>query len=1100
MLMVTKRNKRQRIKGAGVKPLWLMSALAVFIFLSACNSSNSVTTMHRADKNPEFSVSLQPSEENTSLEQMAALSEIQLTNSPGREYIEVVASLAREVPISADFTCELLYEGEGWTPVSFEVGDAWGSKENVISLAIFDEPGRIYVGVSYIPPYRNQNPKAGKLFTVGFSQSTNTKAKVVSAPPRDEVNHIYKTEVTIDDSSLDSDGKLTLIWKEKNQGDYNRDGAVSIADVAPLARYWGFTNEDSLEIMEVVDGDGTGIIDIRDIVPIARNFFSRIEGYQIWRNGLPPEDYLPNLDNPSDTEISASRPDYQSAPPGRLEYRYTDSPPNRDPGLFYIIYAYAGGQRGARSDEIYPFGEPSVPDTTPPQWQDGEGITSAIPGDGEVYISWAQAVDEQSPPVSYLLYWSEASVGIDWGTPQRTVPQGSTSSLVTGLNNGTEYEFAVLAQDSANPPNVTTNRNTLLATPTAGGPDLIPPWWDGPEGIQTATPGDRQVTIDWTTAIDDDSPPVTYLIYYAPVSSGIDWVTPQLTVPEGQTTETITGLTNEVEYAFAVRAQDSADPPNVTLNFNYLTSIPRAGGPDETPPEWQGAPGIQSAVPGDGEVIISWTEAVDANSPPVTYLIYYAESSTGINWTTPQDTAPQGTRTKVVSGLTNGVEYEFAVQAQDNASPPNVTTNRNTLTATPASTPPNPYPFGEPPLGLSIIPDATVNDTAIVVDYEGNPAIVSVNKEEGVGGLWLHYFDEGTANWVNLPVAPGPARFYHPDILLLNGQIYVSSFDESTGKVMLFIGDSSGTSWTSEVVSDPTVSYPVCYASEMDYSMVLGEIGIMAVLSMENPPGNPDAPPNEELYYFSRPIGGNNWERTLVDNERPSISFASFKFNQETELPGIGYARGRIKYEINEAVLETRVAYAERTAEGSWIKADLPLTKYSEMVGFDFNTETSEPMIVFSNSRTIPEFGDAPITDAASYERALGNWYFSTVETGYYEVQDFTIILHYFGLDSQVDFAEAGNGVYAYVALELQYDAQSEEYLILTNINLSQRAGGWTTPYPVTDNETGASAISLAYNPDKTQISFVAIGVHDNPLAFSRRNDYVAGSLAYYSE
>ena len=49
------------------------------------------------------------------------------------------------------------------------------------------------------------------------------------------------------------------------------------------------------------------------------------------------------------------------------------------------------------------------------------------------------------------------------------------------------------------------------------------PTWDiAGEGIHTANPGDMLVSIEWYEATDAESPPVTYLVYYAPSTSGID--------------------------------------------------------------------------------------------------------------------------------------------------------------------------------------------------------------------------------------------------------------------------------------------------------------------------------------------------------------------------------------------------------------------------------------------------------------------------------------------------------------------------------------------------------------------------------------------------
>ncbi len=105
------------------------------------------------------------------------------------------------------------------------------------------------------------------------------------------------------------------------------------------------------------------------------------------------------------------------------------------------------------------------PDTTPPVWQQGDGIKSVAPDDSYVAITWYAAIDAASNPVSYLVYYVTDDQDFDWNSPNDVFPSGVTSTNVTGLTNDQRYKFAVRAQDSAEPPNMTTNVNFLYATP-----------------------------------------------------------------------------------------------------------------------------------------------------------------------------------------------------------------------------------------------------------------------------------------------------------------------------------------------------------------------------------------------------------------------------------------------------------------------------------------------------------------------------------------------------------------------------------------------------------------------------------------------------------
>lgn len=903
----------------------------------------------------------------------------------------VTAVLAQPtLPLGADLYAQLHFDARRWHPVDFTVGDAWGSEQPVVSLAVFEAGSPLPIGISLVKPYRDESVPTGELFSVRFAPGGENASKVSARAPG-PANALAASEVHMSVDEL----TVTFDWLEKNRGDYNRDSTVAISDITPLAAHFNESVEDSPG-NEVIDGNLDDALTIADITPIAANFGSSIAGYRLWRSDKSAGQFLPNWDDPDHPEVSATRPDPDTSPPGRLPYTYTDTAP--DDAVFYRLYAYGDGEAGAASEDLYPFGGGPT-DTTPPEWESDIGIVSlekVTTPQVQLRFTFGKATDADTPPVAYRVYWQEGSI-LDWATSQ---------------------------------------------------------------------------TRDFTEFSPEEPLP------YARALTASD------------------GIQAENDYAVGVRAFDSASRPNFTTNANYLTTA--AGPVDTTPPEWVLEEGITSATPGDGQVSITWGEATDADSPPVAYLIYYAESAAGVDWEAPaqREVTPPATGT-TITNLTNSVEYEFGVRARDSAPMPNVTDNTNTLAAMPEHIE-SPYPFGMPP-GLSILAGVEANDTAIETDCAGNPAIVSVNK--GDGGLWLHYYDGDGEQWVSLEVAPGPSRLYHPDVLLVDDEILVSAFDSATGELRLFRGNSDATEWTSEVVNQEQ-QYTVCYASEMDYSPICDEIGMVAVFSMEEPPGDPDNPPNEELHYFHKSLSSEDFEHELIDDSEPSISFASLKFNPDSGSPGVAYARGRIKYSIAEVVIETKLAYAEYDPVSGWDKFALPQDRFTEAMDFDFERTTNEPVIVFSDSVEVetPGGGTSPITDAASYERAAGNWYPVTVKKGKVRLDGLNLVFDFYGLDSQVSFTDSGDGVYAFIHAQPTFDASTSTWLILTEVQESLREMGWTTPVPITDPDTGASAISLAFDGQRTQISFVAIGPQTDLLVFAVRNDYVSGSLAYYRD
>ncbi len=976
---------------------FVVLAIPMVIFTSliliACGKSSDISSPNRVTVGSElqaFSVEMISAQSGVELAERSYAIGVEKSASDGQVVIAV--NVIEGKSLEPDLNARVLYP-RGWKPISFHVGEAWGGEEKTVSLAVMDLEGFVPVAVSYVNPYRELRPTQGSLFTMTFAQGRRETRKAVSIPPSDSTNHISRNEITVDTSDL-VNGNLTFVWKEKNKGDYNRDGTVSISDVTPVAEFWGYRSDDNPAVMEVVDGDGNGLISISDITPIAENFFSRIQGYRVWRLGMAPEGYLPNVDNPSDSEVSASRPDFETAPPGRLTYTYTDTPPNQDENTFYRLYAYADGEVGARSDDIYPF-RPVGEDVTPPDWQGPAGIQSASPGNGKVQISWTPAIDADSPPVTYLLFWNESSQAINWDSPQQEVAEGTTSYLVEGLTNDVEYVFGVRARDSANPANSTTNTNTLTATPSAGAPDTIPPVWQGPDGIQTAIAGDGQVTISWTSAVDEDSPPVTYSIYYAP-------------------------------------------------------------------------------------------------------------SATGIDWGSPQDTAPEGTTNRVITGLTNGTEYVFAVRARDNASPnPNSTTNTNFLTATPEATQPSPYPFGTPPTGMSVIPGWKCTDTAVAVDSEEDPVIVSTNSKGGTG-LNLHYYDDDTATWLSFPIVETGA-FYHPAVKLIVrdgiGAIYVAAFDEGSGAVMLYVGDANGQSWNSfELIS----GYAEAFSLDMD-NIASYALGIVVSLNRVGERGA-----NDEVWFIEKFFEEFGFEKVLIDDSQED-AICSFSYLPSVE-PVVILGRGTLDFE--SGISDAKLAYAKRESYETWTVHDLPGNIQVEGIDTAVDPVTRDVFVAFTHRIEVLLEPPPPYEPQVvpAYQAGVGMlkenlWTFETPQEWSWFLEGDVIHLLWAGADPQVAFTPLGTALFTWVQIDAAAPIEDEfSVQFFTNLQasyypFSQTPGEmWAPGYDLTEPSSGASADSLAFSTNHTQVSFTKIPVLDYFSAPRTRNDFPEGDLAFYKE
>lgn len=192
---------------------------------------------------------------------------------------------------------------------------------------------------------------------------------------------------------------------------------------------------------------------------------------------------------------------------------------------------------------------------------------------------------------------------------------------------------------------VTSTLEYVPFTPT----ELDPPEWEGEVGIKSLDTKYFDVAIEWYPAVDAESPPVTYLIYYAENSAGINWDNPQLTVPAGFTSTTFGIDENTVFRDYAVRAQDAQG--NITANTNFLSgSIPW----EYTLPIFDWVPGDKMVMTWDDPAMDSyfwligphWLEGTQEDPWELEGLVEFSELSgnSGVEevWAKLLGTAPQG--------------------------------------------------------------------------------------------------------------------------------------------------------------------------------------------------------------------------------------------------------------------------------------------------------------------------------------------------------------------------------------------------------------------------------------------------------------------------
>jgi large repetitive protein len=364
----------------------------------------------------------------------------------------------------------------------------------------------------------------------------------------------------------------------------------------------------------------------------------------------------------------------------------------------------------------YAVSAPVTPVTVPAA-PGGLALTVA---DARVDLAWSPpATDGGSPVTGYAVEYRVAGVGSWTGWPTTGT---ATTASITGLVNGTTYEFRVAAANAV-------GTGAFVLSPNA-----IPVTLPGVPGDVTVTVRDGAIGLAWTAPADGGSPILRYAVEYRPAGDPAwsSWPT------DGTATATVVeGLANGGSYGFRVAA--------VTAVGTGAPSDPVAGIPAAVPDE----PRDLQVQIGDGSVALSWTTpAHDGGDAVTAYAVATRPAGTGA-WDV--RTIGGTATTTTVTGLTNGAPYEFRIAAVNGRG---TGPYGETVTATPATVP-------DAPLGLEAVSaDGRVVLAWTAPDDGGSP----------VTGYGIRYRAEGDADW-----SAGPSAITEPSATvdgLVNGTPY----------------------------------------------------------------------------------------------------------------------------------------------------------------------------------------------------------------------------------------------------------------------------------------------------------------------------------------
>ena len=278
----------------------------------------------------------------------------------------------------------------------------------------------------------------------------------------------------------------------------------------------------------------------------------------------------------------------------------TPNPASLSNGTSYFVKVRARNFKGA--------GPASAASTATPQAQTAPGnvrslgATAHASTSGQVALSWtAPASDGGSDITGYQYAYLVGTTNSGW-LPSSTpyLAADAVSVTITGLTSyGILHTFWVRAINA-----VGNGQSTSSVTATPGGPPVAPT-------SLSADASEGQVSLSWT-APGNERGAITGYQYR--VDAGT-WTSTGQTAPN----VVITGLTNDTEYSFRVRAVNAYGNG---AQSSQVTATPRAG---TIPGQVTGL----SAEIGDQEVTLSWT-APDDGGAAITGYQY--SSSNGSTW------------------------------------------------------------------------------------------------------------------------------------------------------------------------------------------------------------------------------------------------------------------------------------------------------------------------------------------------------------------------------------------------------------------------------------------------------------------------------------
>jgi len=290
-----------------------------------------------------------------------------------------------------------------------------------------------------------------------------------------------------------------------------------------------------------------------------------------------------------------------------------------------------------------PTGTDPTPDTTAPSVP--SALTSSAVTSSGATLTWAASTDTGG---SGLAGYEVLRVN---GTTTVVATPTTTSTTLTGLTADTSYTYAVRAKDGAG--NVSA-ASTAVTFKTTAAPvtDTTAP--SVPASLTSSAVTSSGATLTWAASTDTGG---SGLAGYEVLR--VNGTTTTVVATPTTTSTTLSGLTADTSYTYAVRAKDGAG--NVSAASTAVTFKTTAAPVTDTTAPSVPTGGAASAIT-SSVATLSWTASTDTGGSGLAgYQVLRVDGTTTTLVASPT------TATTTLTGLTPSTAYTYVVRAKDGA-------------------------------------------------------------------------------------------------------------------------------------------------------------------------------------------------------------------------------------------------------------------------------------------------------------------------------------------------------------------------------------------------------------------------------------------------